>query len=129
MLHGGQPHPAKRHNYAAKGDAHAWDCHLRSFIGGLRAGLSARLHTMDALTSPTEDTTWRALLAQHEMVQAAMRFAWSALIEAYQPGLDGHIVPDPELVARYREASALLRAAERALLTYIETSGPRAPTP
>ena len=80
---------------------------------------------MDVQTSPNGDATWRALLAQHEMVQAATRFAWNALVDAYHPGADGHITPDPDLVARYREASALLRAAERALLTFIEAGALR----
>lgn len=71
--------------------------------------------------SAASDDTWRALLAQYDMVQAASRFAWEALLEAYQPTWDGRIEPRPELIERYQQASALLRAAERALLTYMES--------
>lgn len=70
-------------------------------------------------------TTWRALLAQYDMVQAASKFAWEALLDAYKPSWDGRVDPQPELIERYKQASALLRAAERALLTFMEcVSGP-----
>jgi len=66
-----------------------------------------------------DDQQWTELLARSDLLQAAARLAWEALLEAYRPADDGLVIPPPELLERYQQAAALRRAAEFALLKHI----------
>lgn len=68
-----------------------------------------------------DDEQWRELRTQCELVQAAARLAWEALIEAYTDPSDGFREPPVELLARYRQARLLRMAAEQALLDHLES--------
>jgi hypothetical protein len=70
-----------------------------------------------------EDQQWTELLARYDLLQAAARLAWEALLEAYKPSADGFVDRPPELLERYQQASALRQAAEFALYRHILTGG------
>jgi hypothetical protein len=71
------------------------------------------------------DRDWHDLLQQYELVQMASALAFQALLDAYKPTPDGLIAaPSPEVLMRYRNASALRAAAEQALLSFIDASTP-----
>jgi hypothetical protein len=68
-----------------------------------------------------DDQQWHGLLARYDLLQAAARLAWEALLEAYKPGADGTINPPAELLDRYAQACAVREVAEMALFNYIES--------
>ena len=66
-----------------------------------------------------DDPRWSELRSQYDLVSMAARVAWEALVAAYKPTLDETGLPSAELLAQYRNASALRQAAEQALLAYL----------
>ena len=79
----------------------------------------------DPEQAPTggDDGQWTELLARYDLLQAAARISWEALLEAYKPSIDGSINPPLELLERYQQAAALRQAAEFALFKHILASG------
>jgi hypothetical protein len=69
------------------------------------------------------DQQWTELLARYDLLQAAARISWQALLEAYKPSADGSIDPPLELLERYQQAAALRQVAEFALFNHILVSG------
>ena len=76
-----------------------------------------------------DDQQWRALLAQCQLLNAAAVVAWNALIDAYRPLPNGNVQPSADLLLRYKNASSLRVAAEKAMLHFIETGEPVFPLP
>jgi hypothetical protein len=68
-----------------------------------------------------DDQQWIALLARYDLLQAAARLAWEALLEAYKPSADGLIDPSAELLERYQQAVAVRQAAELALFRHVNS--------
>jgi hypothetical protein len=75
---------------------------------------------METPRVPEDDPLWSELRQQHEMLSMAALVAWEALLAAYKPALAGAGEPSPELLAQYRNATALKQAAEQAMLAYLE---------
>jgi hypothetical protein len=64
------------------------------------------------------DEQWSEVVARYDVLQAAATFAWQALLDANKPSPAGSIDPQPELLLRYRNLSAMRMAAEQAMLAY-----------
>jgi len=64
------------------------------------------------------DEQWTEVVARYDVLQAATTFAWQALLDANKPSPAGSIDPQPELLLRYRNLSAMRMAAEQTMLAY-----------
>ena len=73
---------------------------------------------MDSQQAPAggRDEQWTEVVARYDVLQAAETFAWQALLDANKPSPAGSIDPQPELLLRYRNLSAMRMAAEQTLL-------------
>ena len=53
------------------------------------------MDTQQAASSGGDDPQWSELMVRYDMLQAAARLAWEALLAAYKTGADGSIGPPP----------------------------------
>jgi hypothetical protein len=54
-----------------------------------------------------DEQQWTDLLARYDLLQAAARLAWEALLQAQKSAADGRVDPPPELLERYQQSAAL----------------------